>query len=53
MDLLHCDSDSTIKLAKNLVYHEKTNHMRVDCHFIREKTKEKEVMLAYTSTVDQ
>lgn len=36
---LHCEYTLAIKLAKNTVYHKKSNHVRVDCHVITEKVK--------------
>jgi hypothetical protein len=33
---LHCDSQSTIYLAKNQVYHARTKHIDVRIHKIRE-----------------
>ncbi|GKC64404.1 hypothetical protein Tco_1097002 [Tanacetum coccineum] len=33
---LHCDSNSAIKIAANPVFHEKTKHLEVDLHFVRE-----------------
>ena len=43
--LMNVYSDSTlaIKLANNPVYHEKTKHAEVDCHFIREKIEKEDV----------
>lgn len=32
-----CDNESTIKLALNPVFHERTKHFEIDLHFIREK----------------
>ena len=34
MPELHCDSQSAIQLAKNLVFHAKTKHIDVKYHFI-------------------
>ncbi|GJW76340.1 ribonuclease H-like domain-containing protein [Tanacetum coccineum] len=34
---LHYDSNSAIKIAANLVFHERTKHLEIDLHFVREK----------------
>ena len=33
---LHADNTSVIQIVTNLVYHERTKHIEVDCHSIRE-----------------
>ena len=33
---IHCDSQSAIHLAKHQMYHERTKHIDVKLHFIRE-----------------
>ena len=31
---LHADNTSVIQIATNSVYHERTKHIEVDCHYI-------------------
>jgi len=33
---LHGDNTSAIQIAVNPIYHERTKHIEVDCHYIRE-----------------
>nr|GFC31060.1 ribonuclease H-like domain-containing protein [Tanacetum cinerariifolium] len=32
-----CDNSSTIKIVANPVFHERTKHLEIDLHFVREK----------------
>ncbi|MCO5594353.1 hypothetical protein L7F22_048383 [Adiantum nelumboides] len=50
--MLHCDSQSAIQLARSTVYHSKTKHVDVKCHFIREMVEDKQVQLVKVHTTD-
>ena len=47
---LHSDSQSTIHLNQNPIYHARTKHMDVRIHRIRELVEEGEVALVKVNT---
>ena len=50
---LHCDNKSAIDIAHNPVQHDRTKHVEVDRHFIKEKIEKKIIHLPFVKSEDQ
>jgi hypothetical protein len=50
---LYTDSQSAIELAKNLIYHNRTKHIDIQYHFVRQTYINKLTNLVYTFTERQ
>ena len=48
--ILLCDHKVAIDIAKNPVHHDRTKHVEIDCHFIKEKVVEGIIQLTYIPT---
>ena len=48
-----CDNKAAISIAKNPVHHDKTNHLEIDRHFIKEKIESGVAILEYTPSSQQ
>uniref|UniRef100_A0A803PLS2 Reverse transcriptase Ty1/copia-type domain-containing protein n=1 Tax=Cannabis sativa TaxID=3483 RepID=A0A803PLS2_CANSA len=50
---IYCDNLLAIHIANNLTFHERTKHIKLDCHFIREKIANSTIQLIPVSSTLQ
>lgn len=50
---LHADNTSAIGIAKNTIFHERTKHIEVECHFIRQRVVKGTIQLPHVSSEHQ
>ena len=50
---LKCDNKAAIEITQNLVQHDRTKHVEVDRHFIKEKLDEKIIQFLFVQSGDQ
>ncbi len=51
--IIYCDNQSYIKLLVNHVFHDKSKHIGIKYHFIRDMVKKGAVKLQYVATNEQ
>ena len=51
--MIHCDNQSCIKLTENPIFHDRSKHIEIRYHFIRDCVQRGVVKLEYVTTNEQ
>lgn len=50
---IHCDNQSCIKLSVNPVFHDRSKHIEIPYHYVRDMVERRAIQLEYINTGDQ
>jgi hypothetical protein len=51
--IIHCDNQSCVKLSENLVFHDRSKHIEIKYHYIRDMVQRKTIYVQYLPTHEQ
>lgn len=51
--IVKCDNQGTVKLTKNPEFHQRTGHIPLDKHFVRDEISSKRIQIDWVPTEEQ